>query len=59
MYSNLDISIKKALEQRVDSNCELLVTCFKSSTLNEVIELFVHHESHRLIIVDDQDRVIK
>lgn len=58
MYSNLDISIKKALEQRVDSNCEPLCTCFATSTLHEVIELFVSHESHRLIIVDKEDRVI-
>lgn len=58
MYSNLDISIKKALEQRVDSNCELLVTCFTHTSLHNVIELFVSHEAHRLIIIDENDRVI-
>lgn len=58
MYSNLDISIKKALEQRVDSNCELLVTCFAHTSLHNVIELFVSHEAHRLIIIDESDKVI-
>ena len=58
MYSNLDISIKKALEQRVDSNCELLVTCFAHTSLHNVIELFVSHEAHRLIIIDGSDKVI-
>ena len=58
MYSNLDISVKKALEQRVDTNCELLVTCFAYTTLDNVIELFVTHEAHRLIIIDEQDKVV-
>lgn len=58
MYSNLDISIKKALEQRVDSNCELLVTCFAHTSLHNVIELFVSHEAHRLIIIDENDKVV-
>ena len=58
MYSNLDISIKKALEQRVDSNCELLVTCFAHTSLHNVIELFVSHEAHRLIIIDGSDKVV-
>lgn len=44
MYSDLQINIRKALEQREDSKGEPLVTCSRKHTLHQVIESFVQTE---------------
>ncbi|XP_078321903.1 5'-AMP-activated protein kinase subunit gamma-1-like isoform X4 [Crassostrea virginica] len=57
-YNDLDITIEQALQHKTQGSWfEGVVTCTKSDTLEVVIEKIVKAEVHRLIVVDDQQRM--
>ncbi|KAI1288097.1 5'-AMP-activated protein kinase subunit gamma-2 [Halotydeus destructor] len=56
-YVNLEITIKKALEYRNDY-FEGVIKCTVNDTLRQVMEKIVKAEVHRLVVVDEADRVI-
>lgn len=57
-YNDLDITIEQALQHKTqESWFEGVVTCKKNDTLEVVIEKIVKAEVHRLIVVDDEQRM--
>ena len=56
-YKNLSLTVGKALE-RQNSWFEGVVKCKLDDTLGTVIHRIVKAEVHRIIVVDDDDRVI-
>ncbi|XP_046395930.1 uncharacterized protein LOC124163225 isoform X2 [Ischnura elegans] len=56
-YNNLDVSLKKANEHR-NEWFEGVQKCRLDETLFTVMEKIVRAEVHRLVIVDDEDKVI-
>merc|ERR1719412_1151270 len=56
-YSNLDISLKQANEHR-NEWFEGVHSCKQTDTLFSVMEKIVKAEVHRLVIVDDENRVM-
>ena len=56
-YSNLDITIKKALEYR-NAYFEGVIKCTPDETLSQVVERIVKAEVHRIVVVDKEDHVI-
>jgi 5'-AMP-activated protein kinase regulatory gamma subunit len=56
-YSNLDISLKEANEHR-NEWFEGVHSCKQTDTLFEVMEKIVKAEVHRLVVVDDDNRVM-
>ncbi|XP_059470970.1 5'-AMP-activated protein kinase subunit gamma-2 isoform X3 [Neocloeon triangulifer] len=56
-YNNLDVSLQKANEHR-NEWFEGVTKCKMDETLFAVMERIVRAEVHRLVIVDDEDRVI-
>ncbi|XP_054163792.1 5'-AMP-activated protein kinase subunit gamma-2-like isoform X2 [Oppia nitens] len=55
-YNNLDITVKKALEFR--ENSERVVKCTLNDTLHQILERIVQAEVHRIVVVDSEDHVI-
>ncbi|XP_034839747.1 uncharacterized protein [Maniola hyperantus] len=56
-YNNLDVSLKKANEHR-NEWFEGVQKCKLDETLYEVMERIVRAEVHRLVVVDEEDKVI-
>lgn len=56
-YNNLDITIKKALEHRVQW-FEGVVKCTMNDTLQQILKKIVRAEVHRIVVVDGDDHVI-
>ncbi|CAB3367245.1 Hypothetical predicted protein [Cloeon dipterum] len=56
-YNNLDVSLQKANEHR-NEWFEGVTKCKLDETLFTVMERIVRAEVHRLVIVDDEDKVI-
>jgi 5'-AMP-activated protein kinase regulatory gamma subunit len=56
-YNNLDISLKKALLHRAPT-FERVHTCLLSDTLSTIVERLVIKKVHRLIVVDESQKVI-
>ncbi|XP_022235181.1 5'-AMP-activated protein kinase subunit gamma-2-like, partial [Limulus polyphemus] len=56
-YNNLDMTVRKALEHR-DQWFEGVAKCKADDTLLSVLETLVKAEVHRLVIVDDENRVV-
>ncbi|KAG7313570.1 hypothetical protein JYU34_000721 [Plutella xylostella] len=56
-YNNLDVSLKKANEHR-NEWFEGVQKCTLDETLYEVMERIVRAEVHRLVVVDEEDKVI-
>ncbi|XP_047544225.1 uncharacterized protein LOC125076212 [Vanessa atalanta] len=56
-YNNLDVSLKKANEHR-NEWFEGVQKCNLDETLYEVMERIVRAEVHRLVVVDEEDKVI-
>jgi 5'-AMP-activated protein kinase regulatory gamma subunit len=56
-YNNLEITIEQSLQSRREG-FEGVQTCRKSETLREIMERIVKAEVHRLIVVDDDKKVI-
>uniref|UniRef100_T1JAX3 CBS domain-containing protein n=1 Tax=Strigamia maritima TaxID=126957 RepID=T1JAX3_STRMM len=56
-YNNLDVTLKKALEHR-NEWFEGVQKCRLNETLAAVMERIARAEVHRLVVTDDQDRVI-
>lgn len=57
-YNDLDITIEQALQHKTqESWFEGVVTCKKNDTLEVVIEKIVKAEVHRLIVVDEEQRM--
>ncbi|XP_067006467.1 5'-AMP-activated protein kinase subunit gamma-2 isoform X2 [Anabrus simplex] len=56
-YNNLDVSLKKANEHR-NEWFEGVHKCKLDETLQTVMEKIVRAEVHRLVVVDDDDKVI-
>jgi len=54
-YNNLDVPLMAANSHRSDTKVE---ACRLSDTLSQVLEKIVHAEVHRLVITDDEQRVI-
>ncbi|CAH0716505.1 unnamed protein product, partial [Brenthis ino] len=55
-YNNLDVSLKKANEHR-NEWFEGVQKCNLDETLYEVMERIVRAEVHRLVVVDEEDKV--
>ncbi|CAG2168930.1 unnamed protein product [Oppiella nova] len=55
-YNNLDITVKKALEHRDQS--ERVIKCTMNDTLHQILEKIVQAEVHRIVVVDSEDHVI-
>jgi 5'-AMP-activated protein kinase regulatory gamma subunit len=55
-YNNLDITVKKALEHRDQS--ERVIKCTMNETLHQILERIVQSEVHRIVVVDSEDHVI-
>ncbi|XP_013777899.1 5'-AMP-activated protein kinase subunit gamma-like [Limulus polyphemus] len=56
-YNNLDVTVKKALEHRVQW-FEGVLKCKLDDTLEAVLERIVQAEVHRLVVVDPSDHVV-
>ncbi|RVE44073.1 hypothetical protein evm_011280 [Chilo suppressalis] len=56
-YNNLDVSLKAANEHRNDW-FEGVQKCTMDETLFDVMEKIVRAEVHRLVVVDEEDKVI-
>ncbi|CAH0772666.1 unnamed protein product [Bemisia tabaci] len=56
-YNNLDISLKKANEHRTEW-FEGVQKCTLDETLLSIMEKIVRAEVHRLVVVDEEDKVI-
>uniref|UniRef100_A0A1E1W8V2 CBS domain-containing protein n=1 Tax=Pectinophora gossypiella TaxID=13191 RepID=A0A1E1W8V2_PECGO len=56
-YNNLDVSLKKANEHR-NEWFEGVQKCTLDETLFDVMERIVRAEVHRLVVVDEEDKVI-
>lgn len=56
-YNNLDVSVIEALQYR-KSRFDGVAKCKKDELLVTIMERIVKKEVHRLVIVDDEDRVI-
>lgn len=56
-YNNLDVSLKKALEHR-NEWFEGVEKCHMNETLAAVMERIARAEVHRLVVVDEEKRVI-
>ena len=56
-YNNLDISVIKALEYR-SNRFDGVACCTKNETLGVIMERIVNKEVHRLVVVDDDHKVI-
>jgi len=56
-YNNLDVSIEEGLKNRKET-FEGVQTCKKTESLATIMERIVKAEVHRLVIADDEDRVI-
>jgi 5'-AMP-activated protein kinase regulatory gamma subunit len=56
-YNNLDITIEQSLQSRREG-FEGVQTCRKSESLSVIMERIVKAEVHRLIVVDDQEKVV-
>ncbi|CAH2217897.1 jg419, partial [Pararge aegeria aegeria] len=56
-YNNLDVTLKKANEHR-NEWFEGVQKCNLDETLYEVMERIVRAEVHRLVVVDEDDKVI-
>ncbi|CAH1789827.1 unnamed protein product [Owenia fusiformis] len=56
-YNNLDITIEQALQHRTDY-FEGVAKCLQTDTLSAIMEKIVKAEVHRLVIVDDKDKVL-
>jgi len=56
-YNNLDVSLKKANEHR-NEWFEGVHKCKLDETLQTIMERIVRAEVHRLVVVDDEDKVI-
>ncbi|XP_076326827.1 5'-AMP-activated protein kinase subunit gamma-1-like isoform X3 [Tachypleus tridentatus] len=56
-YNNLDVTVKKALEHRVQW-FEGVLKCKVDDTLEAVLERIVQAEVHRLVVVDSGDHVV-
>lgn len=55
-YNNLDISVTQALEYR-RNRFDGVASCTKNETLGTIMERIVNKEVHRLVIVDEENRV--
>ncbi|KAI0215520.1 5'-AMP-activated protein kinase subunit gamma-2 [Lamellibrachia satsuma] len=55
-YNNLDITIEQAMKERRET-FEGVQKCKKSETLAAIMERIVKAEVHRLVVVDDDERV--
>ncbi|KAK2175388.1 hypothetical protein NP493_732g01017 [Ridgeia piscesae] len=55
-YNNLDITIEQAMKERRET-FEGVQKCKKSETLATIMERIVKAEVHRLVVVDDDERV--
>lgn len=55
-YNNLDITVIKALEYR-SNRFDGVSSCTKNETLGAIMERIVNKEVHRLVIVDEDNRV--
>ncbi|CAL4060392.1 unnamed protein product, partial [Meganyctiphanes norvegica] len=56
-YNNLDVTLKKANEYR-NEWFEQVHRCTQEETLGTILERIVRAEVHRLVVVDQQDKVI-
>lgn len=56
-YNNLDITVKKALEHR-DQYFEGVLKCTLDETFSAVLNRIVKAEVHRLVVVNNEDKVI-
>jgi 5'-AMP-activated protein kinase regulatory gamma subunit len=56
-YNNLDITLKEALKHRAPT-FERVHTCLLTETLSTIVERLVVKKVHRLIVVDQQQKVI-
>lgn len=56
-YNDLDVSLKKANEHR-NEWFEGVYKCKLDETLYTIMEKIVKAEVHRLVVVDDEDKVI-
>lgn len=56
-YNNLDVTLKKANEHR-NEWFEGVQTCKKTDSLFTVMEIIVKAEVHRLVVVDDDQKVV-
>lgn len=56
-YNDLDVSLKKANEHR-NEWFEGVHKCKLDETLYKIMEKIVRAEVHRLVVVDDEERVI-
>lgn len=56
-YNNLDISVTEALEYR-RNRFDGVAKCTKNETLETIMERIVNKEVHRLVIVDNENRVL-
>merc|ERR1711879_12335 len=59
-YNNLDITINQALEYRTRQGraTRKLITCKLTDTIEDISHKVVDAEVHRIIVVDDHDRVV-
>ncbi|XP_074659072.1 uncharacterized protein LOC141911886 isoform X2 [Tubulanus polymorphus] len=58
-YNNLDVTIKQALQHRSkEGSFEGVAVCKLSETLAATLERIVKAEVHRLVIVDDEKKVV-
>jgi 5'-AMP-activated protein kinase regulatory gamma subunit len=55
-YNNLDITIEQALKNRREG-FEGVQTCRKTETLSSIMEKIVKAEVHRLVVVDENEKV--
>ncbi|RNA01427.1 5 -AMP-activated kinase subunit gamma-2 [Brachionus plicatilis] len=55
-YNNLDITVTEALQYR-QKRFDGVASCTKKETLGTIMERIVNKEVHRLVIVDEENRV--
>jgi CBS-domain-containing membrane protein len=56
-YNNLDVSVTEALEYR-RNRFDGVASCTKHETLSTIMERIVNKEVHRLVVIDDESRVL-
>ncbi|CAF0938178.1 unnamed protein product [Didymodactylos carnosus] len=57
-YTNLDVALEYALDAIHDKETRQLATCKKCEQLFEIMDKFVTREVHRLIVVDNDYRIV-
>ncbi|XP_039264798.2 5'-AMP-activated protein kinase subunit gamma-1-like [Styela clava] len=57
-YNNLDVTVKQALSHRQKRAPGGVLRCFLSDSLLTIVKRVVDAEVHRLVVVDQEDRVI-